>query len=1290
MSGGGGPRVFVSYARSDRDFAVTLRDELTAAGITVWHDLKDLEAGQWWRQIAGALMRDIEHIVLVVSPEAQASKIVAQECWLAQREGLTAWMIVPPRHKGKIDFAALPAWLRALQHHDFTEPDAKRAIIEGLRKPGRGARRPPPPGPQLPDGYVVREAETSALRRVLLDEKGESTKATVVLHGSGGFGKTTLASHFINTEGTQQAFFNGILFTQLGEELVKLPKTYDGRAQLSAAIKMKLEGLIAVLTGMSATCPDLATAKLRLKQLIADRGGYILLWVDDVWAEQHVQHFFDAAPDAAKLITTRVASLLPSAVHIPVDELSAEEAFALVASGLPATSETDRVTLRHLATVTAGRWPLLLRQINAQLRYQTKGQAGRPPQAVGVAAANLQKRLARDGLDGLDKASDNDRARAVRLSVDISFEMLRTEDEHSRYPDGFHEARFRDLAGFQEAEIPIATIARLWDHLGSLKGLGAVNAGSSCDDHWPAVLDESTQLLERLYVLALLQGVDSDGPDGTIKLHDVMRQYLADRQRDTIDAFHRHFVMAYDSESVSPSLAMTERERRYFFKWYPRHLAAAGETETAEAIVLDPAWLQRKLEALGNPQLLALDCGMGSTTAHRLAGRVLNLSAPILENDRSQLAPQLLCRLQEEDAPDIEAFKAKVRRHLRYPALMTTQPTLSLRAELRRLDDGTSAIRSLCELPNGWLAAGSEDGIIRIWNVESGTLVRRMGSGRRPVTKLAVLPDGQMIVGCQGDRPGVTLWDWRNAVQTRSIDADGTTLCVLLDGRVATGVQDIKLWDPETSKLTSELKSNPGRWGIARTLCELSDGRLASGSGETAIRVWDVAAGKEIALLTEYLDKFEPPLCALSDGRLAFGSRQEHGVRLWNFQKESEVISLLGHQAWVSDLCEVATGVLASSSHDHTIRLWDIASGELISTIGGHTAAVLRLCTLRGGRLVSGAQDGSLRVWDVDRLLSSAFQPHGSRIVALGTMPDGSVASASHDNTIAVSTDRGVSRRWRVPTSARNAGYVYELRDIVTSMCVLVDGRIAAASRVAGRSNLPVLYEVDGNISIWHRDHPNPVALLKGHSGAVFSLCRLADGRLASAARDGTLRIWDLARAEETMRIAISSGGEMCALGSGGLALCRSDGVALLDPKLETEALLRHPAFVTAACLTGPDELATAAEDGIIRVWNLSARTEIQSFRRGSTATALTSLTGGRLASAYGDSVDRRAMSYRGDVVQPVTDNSVRIWDIAGGIEVAHLTFDAPIDALASTPTGELLAGDAIGNVHRLRLIEHA
>jgi len=61
---------------------------------------------------------------------------------------------------------------------------------------------------------------------------------------------------------------------------------------------------------------------------------------------------------------------------------------------------------------------------------------------------------------------------------------------------------------------------------------------------------------------------------------------------------------------------------RYFFLYLPHHLAAAGERERLDELLLDPAWLQAKLEATANPQALVADYqryGVGE--AQSLIGR---------------------------------------------------------------------------------------------------------------------------------------------------------------------------------------------------------------------------------------------------------------------------------------------------------------------------------------------------------------------------------------------------------------------------------------------------------------------------------------------------------------------------------------------------------------------------------------------------------------------------------------------------------------------------------------------
>jgi TIR domain/NB-ARC domain/APAF-1 helical domain len=713
------PRIFLSYARSDRDFAITLRDELLAAGLTLWHDLQDLEAGQWWSQISNAIeSKAIEHIVLIASPDAQASRIVAQECWLAQREGKTASLVVPPQYAGKIDFKELPRFMQAAHHYNLTEPDQKAKFIERLRKPGQGPRRPRPEGRPKPPDYVARDKEYGQMRAALLDAGGEATTATVVLTGHGGFGKTTLATALVNDESVQQAYFNGILLLELGEGLVLLPKTYDGRKTLEGLIKAKVEALIKTLEDKDERFDALEAAKARLKEILDKRHGAVLLWIEDAWDAGHAKHFIDAAPNAAKLVTSRIRDILPdAATHIDVDELTDAEAAAFMAWGLDPKTDIERSGLRALATTTAGRWPILIRQINAQLKYQSIPQSGRRAQALDEAITSLQARLKREGLDDLDKSTDTNRATAVRLSVGVSFDMLREEDRHRKFQDGFHEARYLDLAGFQEAEVPIATIARLWGHLGVLRRAEAPTLDAQDEArraeqerHWYAALrKESIDVLERLYALALLQKLDA-GDDGMVRLHDVMRQYLWDKQKDALQAFHRQFVLAYDAESREAVTSMTDRERLYFYKWFPTHLHEAGKNErddnghrplqqALDALLLTPNWMARKLQTCGALPLLQDYQAYSRLNLHAYVGRSISMALDAISRMPEQLGPQLVARLAPDDAPEAADFLEAVRQIFPATYLSVAWPTFTAPgAEVCRIQAHKAKITGLLPL----------------------------------------------------------------------------------------------------------------------------------------------------------------------------------------------------------------------------------------------------------------------------------------------------------------------------------------------------------------------------------------------------------------------------------------------------------------------------------------------------------------------------------------------------------------------------------------------------------------
>ena len=226
------PRVFLSYSRKDGlEFARRLQAMLEAEGLSLYRDLSDLEGGEdWWRQVETAI-KSVEHVVLVLTPEALQSRYVRDEWKLARQEGKAVWPVSGP---GELDLSHLPRWMARANRHDIDIPESRDRLILGLKGPAREKRVPFMADP-LPTGFVERPEKFAEIKKKLLDAQGEPVAITAALRGAGGFGKTALANALCHDPEIEDAFSDGILRVVLGEK----PEDLVGR----------IADLIEVLTG---------------------------------------------------------------------------------------------------------------------------------------------------------------------------------------------------------------------------------------------------------------------------------------------------------------------------------------------------------------------------------------------------------------------------------------------------------------------------------------------------------------------------------------------------------------------------------------------------------------------------------------------------------------------------------------------------------------------------------------------------------------------------------------------------------------------------------------------------------------------------------------------------------------------------------------------------------------------------------------------------------------------------------------------------------------------------------
>jgi WD40 repeat protein/serine/threonine protein kinase len=204
------------------------------------------------------------------------------------------------------------------------------------------------------------------------------------------------------------------------------------------------------------------------------------------------------------------------------------------------------------------------------------------------------------------------------------------------------------------------------------------------------------------------------------------------------------------------------------------------------------------------------------------------------------------------------------------------------------------------------LVSASRDGVITIWDLVTGQKIRSMRAGLpegRPANlnggvpadlakwlPLALHPDGRQLFTGGADK-AIKVWDLETGKMIRSLSGHSGAILSLAqdrDGkRLYSGSADrtIKAWDLQTGETILTMQGGGGDVGC---LALSADGkRLFSGGGfffeDTNIRVWDVATGQELLKLPGGAWGGVAGLALCRDGTGLIGVGRDGSVKMWDF-----------------------------------------------------------------------------------------------------------------------------------------------------------------------------------------------------------------------------------------------------------------------------------------------------------------------------------------------------------------------------------------------------------------------
>lgn len=245
---------------------------------------------------------------------------------------------------------------------------------------------------------------------------------------------------------------------------------------------------------------------------------------------------------------------------------------------------------------------------------------------------------------------------------------------------------------------------------------------------------------------------------------------------------------------------------------------------------------------------------------------------------------------------------------------------------------------------------------------------------------------------------------WRCIYTLSGHDAWVRSVALSGDGQIlvsGSGDKTVKVWSTYTGELLYDLV---GHTTWVRAVAISPDGqRLASVSNDKTVRLWQTQDGQEYAVLTGHSDWIRAAAFTPNGNRL-FTAGQDKTICVWDVHKIRLTHQFTGHRHWVLAIAISPNGhLLASGSRDRTIRLWNLVTGDCQLILEGHAAEVTALAFSPDGQtLISGSTDQTLKTWNVTSgELQCDVVAHGSAINGLTISADGDLlASGSSDKTI--------------------------------------------------------------------------------------------------------------------------------------------------------------------------------------------------------------------------------------------------------------------------------------------------
>ena len=255
-------------------------------------------------------------------------------------------------------------------------------------------------------------------------------------------------------------------------------------------------------------------------------------------------------------------------------------------------------------------------------------------------------------------------------------------------------------------------------------------------------------------------------------------------------------------------------------------------------------------------------------------------------------------------------------------------------------------VTSLCVYNGQYLASGSYDKTIKIWNVEEGTLLMTMNHTAE-ILDLVVLNPVNLISSSFDNQ--INMWDVKSGKTVKQLIIKSNTVII----KALRNTRNFSVYFLDLIAITLHPRH-------LTCLVELSNGDLVFSTHMGYIILWSHSTNNFIEFKTKHCRITS--LCVLDQIHLGVGFA-DGSIHVWNLRFKSMTRTLNHHTKWISSLLIFQNEYLVSGSRDKMIIIWDWRNGNIAQILNQNSSPVTSLAVMQNEMLASASEDFTIKIW---------------------------------------------------------------------------------------------------------------------------------------------------------------------------------------------------------------------------------------------------------------------------------------------------------------------------------------